>query len=121
MLSVSLASDAAAASYKTLLIPKRGTEVHELSQDFAPSRTGTFSLDMEYGPVGGPPKRCTLLSALTVQCRAGEQEVDGECRAITRSACDFASVDISLADDARRGARSLVKVALQLPDGARRR
>jgi hypothetical protein len=120
-LSVSVKADAAAdaanTSYKTLLIPKQGTEVHDLARDFGPNRTGTFSLDMEYGPVGGTPKRCTLLSSLTVKCRSGEQEVDGQCRAVARSACDLASVDVALTEDPARGAWSLVKATLQLPVG----
>jgi hypothetical protein len=114
-LSIAVGADAVAGSYRTLLIPKQGTEVHDLSRDFAPSRTGTFSLDMEYVVAGGTAKRCTLLSSLTVQCRSGEQDVDGQCRAVARSACDQASIDVALAADAARGARSLVKTVLRLP------
>jgi hypothetical protein len=117
-LSVSVGSDAAATSYKALLIPTQGTEIHDISRAFAPSRTGTFSLDIEYAQVGGSQKRCRLVSSLIVQCRAGEQEVDGRCRAVVQSACDLASVNISLADDASRGAESFVKAALRLPDGS---
>jgi hypothetical protein len=116
-LSVSVSANAATSTYKTLLIPKQGTESHDLSQNFAPNRTGTFSLDMEYSPAGGTPKRCTLLSSLTVQCHAGEHEVDGQCRAVTRSPCESASVNLALTDDAARGAGSLVKAAVRLPDG----
>jgi len=118
-LSVTVGSDAGATSYKALLIPTQGTEMHDISRAFAPSRTGTFSLDIEYAQVGGSPKRCRLVSSLVVQCRTGEQEVDGQCRAVVQSACDLASVNISLADDASRGAQSFVKAALRIPDGSK--
>ncbi len=117
-LSVAVGSDASTTSYKVLLIPTQGTEVHDVSRAFAPSRTGTFSLDIEYAQIGGSQKRCRLVSSLVVQCRTGEQEVDGQCRAVVQSACKLASVQISVADDASRGAESLIKAVLRLPDGS---
>jgi hypothetical protein len=72
---------------------------------------------MEYVAAGGTAKRCTLLSSLTVKCPDGEQEVDGQCRAVTRSACESASADVVATEDAARGAGSLIKAALRLADG----
>ncbi len=117
-LSVSVRADAASSTFRALLVPAQGTEVHNLEPAFAPSRTGTFSLELEHTAAGGTPKRCTLVSSLTVVCPAGEQDVHGKCHAITQSACEMAAVDVILADDVGKGAQSLVKATLSLPYGA---
>jgi hypothetical protein len=117
-LSVTVRADAVSSIFRALLVPAQGTEVYNLEPAFAPSRTGTFSLELEHTAAGGTPKRCTLVPSLTVVCPAGEREVDGQCHAITRSACEVAAVEVTLADDVAKGARSLVTARLSLPDGA---
>jgi hypothetical protein len=101
-----------------LLVPKQGTETHDLAEDFWLNRTGTFALQLEYTSSAGVAKQCSILSSLVVKCDSSEREIDGQCYPIVQSACDQAQVSFSVADDPAKGARSLIQAALSLPAGA---
>jgi hypothetical protein len=117
VLSVSLGAGTTPTGIKTLLVPTQGTETLNVTDRIPLVRTGQFSLQLEYPSAAGP-RQCGLIPSIQVVCGADETEVDGQCRPIVKSLCDQASLTISQADDAVRGAQSLVMAKLSLSSGA---
>jgi hypothetical protein len=116
VISVALGAGVTANGFRTLLVPTQGTEARNLSQPIQLNRTGQFSLQLEYLSAAGP-KLCALISAISVRCSVGEEEVDGKCRSVVKSPCEQATLNYSLGPDAALGARSRMEAALKLPDG----
>ncbi len=116
VVSVALGAGVTANGFRTLLVPTQGTEARNLSEPIQLNRTGQFSLQLEYPSAAGP-KLCALISAMSVRCSVGDEEVGGKCRPIVKSPCEQATMTYSLSPDAALGAWSRMEATLKLPDG----
>jgi hypothetical protein len=116
VVSVALGAAVTVDGFRTLLVPTQGTEARNLSQPIQLNRTGQFSLQLEYPSAAGP-KLCALISAISVRCKDGDEEVDGKCRPIVKSPCEQATMSYSLGPDAALGAQSRIEAVLNVPDG----